>query len=291
MSGMSDFAAKAVLNLATGQLAAPTLPSLWLALFTTAPTSDSGAGVVEVSGGSYARIQVAGPATTTAGTTTSSPTVTIGGGVPAWITQNGQTGAGFSVYDKTTGLIVGTISSVGGTTITLTANATNAITSGDVVTISAFAGATGSGPSTATLNGLISFVQSTAGWGNVNSFGLYDAVTSGNLWVWDYMGGFNWLPCTVSSASPGVITTKAHGMSNGDNFVFSVEYGGTAPTFSAGNFTGVLTAASVTTDTLVVTGVNTSATGDGMIRKITVQSIPINVTASFASSTIVVSGA
>jgi len=287
---MSDYTAKAELSFVTGQITMPVLPSLFLALFTTNPT-DAGSGGTEVTGGSYARIQIAGPATTTATTSTSSPTVTIGGGVPAWVTQNGQTGAGFTVWDKTTGIFAGTISSVGGTTITLTANSATTITSGDVVTISVFGQPTGSAPSTATLGGLASFIQSTASWGNVTSFGVYDAITVGNLIYWDYMGGFNWLPATVSSGSPGVITAKAHGYTNGDSFVFSTEYGGTAPSFSAGNYTGVLTVAGVTTDTFNVTGVNTSSTGSGLVRKVTIQAIPINVTASFASSTIVISGA
>jgi len=116
--------------------------------------------------------------------------------------------------------------------------------------------------------------------------GLYDASTSGNLLFWDYMGNFPWMPATVSAASPGVITAHSHGIANGGSFVFSNEYGGVAPTFSAGNFTGILTAAGVTTDTLDVTAVNTSATGNGMIRQVNQQSIPSGVTASFAGSTI-----
>jgi hypothetical protein len=38
----------------------PALPAVWMALFTTAPTSDAGTGGTEVSGTSYARVQVAG---------------------------------------------------------------------------------------------------------------------------------------------------------------------------------------------------------------------------------------
>src|SRR6476661_3900362 len=111
MSGSSDFSAKANLRYITGQ-AIPTLPSLWLALDTAVGT-DAGTGFTEVSAAGYARLQVAGIATTTAATTTASPTVTIGGGVPAWVTANGMTGAGGTVWNKTQNTFVGTISSVG----------------------------------------------------------------------------------------------------------------------------------------------------------------------------------
>jgi hypothetical protein len=73
--------------------------------------------------------------------------------------------------------------------------------------------------------------------------------------------------------------------------VFSNEYGGTAPSFSAGNYTGLQTVAGVATDSFNVTGVNTSATGSGNVRKVTQQSIPSGVTASFAASTLTVIGA
>lgn len=148
--------------------------------------------------------------------------------------------------------------------------------------------ASGTGPSLISNVNTISFPASTgSGWGTVIAFGLYDASTSGNLLAWDYLGAFDWLPCTVSTASPGVITSKAHGYAAADTFVFSVEYGGTAPTFSQGNFTGLLTVgASPGTDTFTAltgaTAVNTSSTGDGMVRKVTQQPIPGGVTASFA---------
>jgi hypothetical protein len=172
------------------------------------------------------------------------------------------------------------------TTLTLTANALHASSgSTDNLTFSAFGQASGTGPATITNTAAIGYATATgAGFGTVIAFGFYDASSSGNLLLWDYIGGFNWLPATVSAASPGVITAKAHGIANGGSFVFSIEYGGTAPSFSSGNYNSVLTAAGVATDSLNVTGVNTSATGNGMIRQITQQSIPAGVTASFGSS-------
>ena len=123
----------------------------------------------------------------------------------------------------------------------------------------------------------------------VIAFGAFDASTVGNLLWWDYLGNYAWLPCTVSSASPGIITAKAHGYSAADNVVFSTEYGGTAPSFSQSNFTGLLAVVSPATDSFSVTNastaVNTSSTGSGMVRKVISQSIPNGVTASFAGGT------
>src|SRR5882724_10046316 len=69
--------------------------------------------------------------------------------------------------------------------------------------------ASGTGPSTISNLNDISFVTATADWGTVIGFGLFDALTTGNLLAWDYMGAYNWLPCTVSLASPGVLTATA----------------------------------------------------------------------------------
>lgn len=147
--------------------------------------------------------------------------------------------------------------------------------------------ASGTGPATISNVNPVNFPTATANWGTVIAFGLYDAAASGNLLAWDYLGGFNWLPCTVSSASPGVLTATAHGYSASDSFVYSTEYGGTVPSFSQSNFTGVLTVtAPVAADTFTAvngaTAVNTSSTGDGMVRKISQQSIPSGVAPSFA---------
>lgn len=146
--------------------------------------------------------------------------------------------------------------------------------------------ASGSAPSSITNAAAITYSTATANWGTVIAFGLYDALTVGNLLAWDYLGNFSWLPATVSLASPAVLTVKAHGYSAADPIIFSTEYGGTAPTFSQSNFTGVLSVVSPATDTFTVTNsataVNTSSTGSGMVRKIVQQSIPSGVQASFA---------
>lgn len=288
MSGFSDFSAKAALNYVTGQVAEPALPAVFLALMTVVDT-DAGTGGTEVSGGAYARVQVAGAATTN-GTTAAGNAVLHFASTPAWLLALTGGGVGATISDTTGGgLIPGgtTVLSSTSNTVTMSANATGAgVGNGDTIVFSAFSAASGSAPSSVTNGAGINFPQATASWGTVVGFELRDAITSGNLLMADYLGNFSWLPATVSAASPGVITAKAHGYSNGDSFVFTNEYGGTVPTFSAGNYTGIQTVAGVTTDTFNVTGVNTSATGNGLVRKVTQQPIAINVTASFAASTL-----
>ncbi|UGY15124.1 hypothetical protein HAP48_0042470 [Bradyrhizobium septentrionale] len=282
MTGFTDYSAKNALNYLTGAKAMPALTGVWLALFTAVGT-DAGTGFTEVAGNGYARVQVAGSVATTAATTTASPTITHSA-VPSWVT------VGMQARDATTGNVVGTVQLVGATTVTLTANAAFAISSGDSITYSAFPDATGSAPVSASNGAQVTFAASTStGWGTLIAWGLFDASSAGNLTFWDYMGQFSWLPATVTAASPGVITAKAHGYANGDSFIFSTEYGGTAPTFSAGSYTGLQTVAGVTADTFNVTGVNTSASGSGSVRKVASQSMPGGITAQFSASSMTLS--
>lgn len=277
MTGTTDYTAKALLNYVTGQKTMPTLPSVWVGLFTAVGT-DAGTGFTEVTGGSYARVQVAGPLTTNGATTTASPTISIAS-VPSWVK------AGMSVYDATTAQIIGTVLSTAASTVTLTANAASAVGSGDVLNFSAWPQATGTAPSSLLNGAIVQFAQATVNWGTAIAWGLFDAATVGNLTYWDYLGSFAWLPVTMSAASPSTFTSPAHGYSAADSFVFTTEYGGTAPTVTGGSLSGLQTIASVATDTFTVTGLNTSTTGDGLIRKVASQSIPSGVAASFAAST------
>lgn len=155
--------------------------------------------------------------------------------------------------------------------------------------------ASGSAPSQISNANPVNFPTATANWGNIIGFGLYDAATAGNLLCWDYFGAFSWLPATVSAASPAVLNAHAHGFTAGDLVEWSVEYGGTNPTFSQSNFTGALTVVSPTTDTFTVTNaataVNTSASGNGMLRKLTVQGIASGVQASFPAGSLTITAA
>jgi hypothetical protein len=152
--------------------------------------------------------------------------------------------------------------------------------------------ASGSAPSQISNATTLTFPTATAGWGTVIGFGLYDASSAGNLLCWDYFGNYSWLPATVSAASPGVITAKAHGFTAGDLIIWTNEYGGTVPTFSQSNFTGQLTVVSPATDTFTVTNaataVNTSSTGNGMLRKIVAQVINNGASAAFPAGSLII---
>lgn len=296
MSGLADYGSQAVLNWQTGQAAMPTLSAnaRWLGLFTTMPTSDSGSGGVEVSGGAYARVQIAGQVSTNGATASGNATLNFAS-VPAWIV------AGMTVTDLTSPSVIPagtTVLSKTSTTVVMSANATGAgVGNGDVINFSMFPAASASTgtqpnvvPASVANGGIITFPQATASWGTIVGFGIFDASSSGNLIAFDWLGNYQWLPCTISAASPGVVTAKAHGYSASDPVVYTIEYGGTAPTFSQSNFTGVLTVTSPTTDTFTITNsataVNTATSGSGSIRKIVQQSIPQNVTASFQAGSL-----
>jgi hypothetical protein len=143
----------------------------------------------------------------------------------------------------------------------------------------------GSAPSTITNAAAINFPLPGAAWTAVIAFGIYDASTSGNLLVWDYLGNFDWLPATVSLASPGVLTVPAHGFTAGDLVIWTNEYGGASPTFSQSNFTGPLTVTSPAANTFTAvnagTAVNTSSVGNGMVRKLASQTLASGVPVAF----------
>jgi hypothetical protein len=96
----------------------------------------------------------------------------------------------------------------------------------------------------------------------------------------------------VNAASPAVITAKAHGYTVADLVRWTTEYGGTDPSFSASNFAGSLAVATVATDTFTVTNatvaVNTSASGNGMVRKILPQSITNGSSAAFPAGSLII---
>ena len=294
MPGATDYTAVNVLNYLTGQLIVPALPSVWLGLLTTAPTSDSGVtGAVEVSGGAYARVQVAGQVATTSAT--SSSTVLNMTGVLAgqpWITPQ------MSVRDVTTpGNISAatTVASIATNSVTMSASQTT-VGSGDQIRFSSFGPPTnssGAEPNTtaafAQNNAIITFPQASASWGTVVAFGLFDAATSGNLLAWDWLGNYKWIPFTVTLANPGVFTVDtANAYANGTSVVITGKYG--TGTFPTGSLTGLLTTAGLSGATFNV-GVNVTGAGEGMVRQVLQQPIAINVTASFAQNTLVISDA
>jgi hypothetical protein len=302
MSGLSDYSAKNVLNYITGTVPMPATPSVWVALMTAVDT-DAGTGGTEVSGGSYARVQVAGALTLNGSFTTSSTTLTLASTAPAWLLALGSVatpGVGCNVYDVTNSQQIGTVASVSGTTVTLALAALHASSgAADSLIFSAFGVATGSAPSTSTNSAVVNFQQATASWGTVIAFECRDALTAGNLLDWDFIGNYSWLPFEIPTAS-SLATVKAHGYSSNDPVVFTAEYGGTLPTLSTGTMTGytVNFVATPATDTINIdtttgpaTPIVTTSSGSGMVRKIVQQPIAINVAASFAASSLTITAA
>lgn len=296
MTGLTNLTAFALLNYLTGQTPQPALPSVWLGLFTAVGT-DVGTGFTEVSGGAYARVQVAGSVLATAAFTAASPNITMAAN-PGWVIP------GMSVYDQTKtpapGAFVGTVLTYSGTALVLTAN--SAIASQgttDNLSFSAFAQGSGTAPATTTNGAIITYPTSTLSWGTVIAVGFYDALTVGNLLTWDFVGNFPWLPFECPTAS-SLLTVKGHGYVSNDPVVFTSEYGGTLPSLSTGTMTGytVNFIATPATDTInvdtttgPVTPIVTTSSGSGMVRKIVQQSVPSGITVTFAASTLTLTAA
>ncbi len=284
MAGLADFEAQAFLNHVTGAIPLATPANRFVALFTAQPTSDAGTGGTEVSGGSYARAQVAGAVTAAGAISTGAATITMPNvsGYP-WVV------AGMNVYDLTNGKQIGTVQGWVGTTLTLTGNAANnGSGSTDSLQFSAWPAATasvGAEPATAPANvtngGVVTFPASTASWGTAVAWALYDASSSGNMLFWDYFGNYKWSPFTITIASPGVLTCTDQTFVNGQFAVVTAKFGGGMPT--GGSFVGIQTVAGVSGSTFNL-GVNTTSTGDGLVRQVLEYAIGISTTISFAAS-------
>lgn len=299
MTGFSNYSAGNVGGYLNQLVPPPPVTGLWLALFTAVGT-DAGTGFTEVSGNGYTRVQVAGVLAAGGSWTTSSTTITLGSTAPAWLLALGTNGSGVRMWDTSFSPAkpIGTVSSITGTTVTLTSTATNASSgSTDNIAFSAFGDPTGTAPSSQTNSAAITEPAATgSGWGTVIAFGTYDASTSGDLQGWDFLGNFSWLPFEMPTAS-GTVTAKGNGLSSNDPVVFTAEYGGTLPSLSTGVMTGytVSFAGSVATDTFVpnttsgpTTPFVSTSSGSGMVRKIVQQSIPGGITANFAANALTV---
>lgn len=292
MAGLTDYAAQNALNWVSGARSFPATASRFLSLWTTAPTSDAGTGGTEVSGTGYARVQVAGALTLNVAFTTASTTLSLASAAPAWLTAlgTGAGGNGVTVFDVTTGTQVGTVASISGSTVTLTAaSSINSSGSTDSLIFSAFGASSASSgtepsvtPAQAVNTAAVNFAQSTAAWGTVVAFGIHDAVTGGNFLGFDWLGAYKWSPFTCTSASPGVLTCTDQTFVNGQYAVVTSKFGGVLPT-TAGSWAGVLTVAGVSGSTFNL-GVNTTGTGDGLVRQVIQQVVPINNIVTFSAS-------
>jgi hypothetical protein len=148
--------------------------------------------------------------------------------------------------------------------------------------------ASGSAPSVISNANPIVFPTASSAWTNIIAFGLYDAQAAGNLLAWDYFGNFPWRPTTVNAATPAQFTQPGHGYLAGDQVVWSTEYGGVAP--SGGSLSGLMVVANPTADTFT-TGVNTTGSGEGMIRKVLAQNVQSGIQPLFAAGSLNISAA
>jgi hypothetical protein len=135
----------------------------------------------------------------------------------------------------------------------------------------------------------LNFGTTAASWGTVVAWGLFDAITGGNLLYWDFLGNDPWFPCTITQAAPGVIT--ANGMTAGSNpalangaaVVFTAEYGGALP--AALTQYQAYTVAGLSSDAFNV-GVTTAAPSACNVRQITQQALTsIGLAVSFPGGT------
>jgi hypothetical protein len=305
MPGLADYEAIRQLNDATGfaPLTAAN-PNRFAALFTTMPTADAGTGGTEVStsGTGYARVQIAGNlAAAAAGGPWTSTTLTLLSAAPAWLLALGTNGSGCGA--SVGGAALPNVSSISGSTVTfasaISGSAAASIANSANVQFSAFPNATASTgtapnivPATVTNGAVITYAVSSGTWtNNVIGWGIYDAVTSGNLYYLDYTGGGKWVPFTCTAANPGVLTVNdsLNTWTNGMSAVVTAKFGGTLP---SGTWTGVLTVAGVSGQTFNL-GVNSTGTaGDGLVRPIVQYGVTASgYTLSFPASNFTLSAA
>jgi len=153
--------------------------------------------------------------------------------------------------------------------------------------LGAWSAASGSGPSTISNSTGINFPTATGAWTGIVAFGIFDALTSGNLLFWDWIGNDPWFPFNCTLASPGVFT--APGITAGSTptlvntakVVFTAQYGGGFP---AGITQSTqYTVSGLSSDSFNVS-TNTTSVGSGFVRQVTPVTISNGQTARFNMS-------
>lgn len=134
----------------------------------------------------------------------------------------------------------------------------------------------------------LSIGPATAAFTGIIAWGLYDAVTTGNLLYWDFLGADPWFPCSITLASPGIVTAigmtagSSPTLANGDSVVFTAEYGGALPAILT-QYTAY-TVAGLTSDTFNVSQ-NTASATCCMVRKISSVTVGIGFSGVFTGGT------
>jgi hypothetical protein len=136
-------------------------------------------------------------------------------------------------------------------------------------------------PATATNANDIVWPIATGNWPQLVGVSFWDALTGGNLICSDFLGSGYWIPFLVSAAaSPAVLTCEGHGFTNGMTVAVTTKFSGgqALPTLSQGSWGGLLTVASVTTNTFTVTtagavALNASSVGSGSVKQV----VPVTI--------------
>jgi len=153
-----------------------------------------------------------------------------------------------------------------------------------VTTVGLWSAAAGSTPATKTNNATITFATTGSTGLDVIGWGLYDALTAGNLGFWEYLGNYDWKPITYSATTPSLLTQPAHGYVNTDKLVATSEFGVVGPIAMS----GLQTVANATADTFNLTGVNSTGTGSLMMRKVVPQGIVAGLSIRFTAGQLII---
>lgn len=137
-------------------------------------------------------------------------------------------------------------------------------------------GATSGGQSTTASQ--ITFPDANGGnWGEILCWALFDALTSGNMTWWGWLGTGNEIP-GVAANTGDVFTSYAHGLANGDSVVLQAPEGGTLPTGVSANTRYYVVSASTDTFQLSATlgGSAITLTTDGEFSAYKIQPKTVN---------------
>jgi large repetitive protein len=246
--------------------------------------TSSGVGIDAVNDGSQNATQVV---TTNGATSTSSPTLSFAA-TPSWIVY------GMPVYDVTTGKLIGTVSSTTGTTVTLAANAANAVGSGDQLSFSALAL---TNAATSTSSAVLNFASAPS-W-VVAGMPVYDVTTGETIGTVSAITGTT-ITLTANAASavgsgdalsfPDTATTSSATPTSSPTLTFAlspswVVAGMTAYDVTTGSIIGTVASTTATTVTLTANAANAVASGDTL--SFAASSIVVTSSSTISSGTVV----
>jgi hypothetical protein len=135
-----------------------------------------------------------------------------------------------------------------------------------------------------------SFVTPTAPWGTVVAFGLFDALTVGNLLYWGWLGSDAGKIFTATVAD--VLTAPGHTLVNDDQVRVLTIPSATLPTGLSEGTTYFVVSVSGDTFSLSATqggaAINITAAGAGLVAKIEAKPITTGDTVTFAGGALII---